>query len=214
MSSALEVVVCNLALGHIAQSGLITSIDPPDASLNAEQCAMFFPTARDTLLEMHAWRFATTRKALTQITNTSAGWAFAYQFPTDVIRPLALLAPGSTDDTKTYPYTVEADYDTGSSVLYTNVEDATLKFIRRVTDSSKWTPLFLVTLSWLLAHYIAGPITKKPTVVKAALDMFIAQFKLASGSDASGQNVDVWGFTPSHLQARGVTTVPDARILR
>jgi hypothetical protein len=215
MSSALEVQVANLSLSHIGQSGLVTSLTPPDGSANAEHCARFFNTARDTLLEMHTWSFATTRKPLTAIANPSSGWSFAYQVPTSVIRPIALLPAGSTDDTKVYPFVIEIDPVSEEKVLYTNVEDAVLRYIKRVADSSRWTPLFVIAMSWLLSHFIAGPITKKTSLVQETYKMFLTQYQLAVTADSESQHTDVLrDFTPAHLLARGISAVPDARILR
>jgi len=62
------------------------------------------------------------------------------------------------------PFVVEMAQG-GTKILYTNVDGATLKYIKRVADTSKWNTSFIFALSWLLAHLIAGPITKKPAVV-------------------------------------------------
>ena len=206
--------MCNLALSHISQAADVTSIRPPDGTIAADKCFQFFDQARDELLEMHAWKFATARRALVEVTNPVQHWAFAYQLPTDSIRPLAVLLTDSSDDERGYPFAVETNG--GVMLLYTNVENAVLKYIWRVTNPGNWSPLFTTAMSWLLAHYIAGPITKKPAVVKMAFDTFISMFKLASGADGAGQNVNAYkNHMPDHMRARGVGfTVPDARILR
>ena len=56
-----EVAICNLALAHLGDSATVASIDPPEGSAQSEHCARFYPIARDALLEMHAWKFATRR---------------------------------------------------------------------------------------------------------------------------------------------------------
>ena len=58
---ASEVDICNLALSHLGDTATIASLDPPEGSAQAEHCARFYPIARDSLLEMHAWGFATSR---------------------------------------------------------------------------------------------------------------------------------------------------------
>jgi hypothetical protein len=52
MSSVID--ICNLALSHIGQAADVSSIDPPENSIEAEYCARFYPMARDTLLEAYA----------------------------------------------------------------------------------------------------------------------------------------------------------------
>ena len=68
---ASEVDICNLALAHLGDSATVASINPPEGSAQAEMCQRFYPIARDSLLEMHNWGFATRRKALAQLNNTS-----------------------------------------------------------------------------------------------------------------------------------------------
>ena len=56
-----EIDICNLALARLGDDATVASIDPPEGSAQAEQCARFYSIARDTMLEMHDWRFATKR---------------------------------------------------------------------------------------------------------------------------------------------------------
>lgn len=158
MASAVD--ICNLALSHLGDAATVASIAPPEQSVQAEACAKFYPIARDQLLEMHAWRFAVRRVALPELsTNPVDSWRFAYELPSAVVRPLAVLMPESTDDTDTQDYAVES-LDDGTQVVYTNVEAATLRYIARITDSTRFTPGFVTALSWLLASYLAGPVLK------------------------------------------------------
>jgi hypothetical protein len=94
--------------------------------------------------------------------------------------PLAVYAPDATDDVETgvalgytvlgaantgfgiptpQPYTMES-MDDGSIVIYTNQITAVLKYTAFVTDTTKFTPLFVEALSRLLASFLAGPVVK------------------------------------------------------
>jgi hypothetical protein len=66
---ASEVDICNLALGHIGDSATVSSINPPEGSAQAEHCSRFYPIARDSLLEMHNWGFATKRTNLALLSS-------------------------------------------------------------------------------------------------------------------------------------------------
>ena len=44
--------------------------------------------------------------------------------------------------------------------IYSNQENALLRYQSLVTDSTTFSPLFIVTLSWHLASMMAGPIIK------------------------------------------------------
>lgn len=202
---ASEVDICNLALSHIGQDANITSISPPDGGFEADKCAMFYPIARDGLLEKAAYRFALRREALTEFAdNPSTQWSYAYSLPNACIRPLAVLLEGAIDDTAPQPYDIETMAD-GQMILLTNAPPgATLKFIMRQTDTTKYTPTFIEALSWRVAAYISGPITKD---LKLKAECFKASeaFRLdAEKLDADSRYSEIHSETrvPAHLQAR------------
>ena len=151
---ASEVDICNLALANIGAEANVAAIDPPDGTIEAYHCARFYPIARNAMLEAFPWSFATVRKALTENAETSEQWEYVYTLPNPCLRPLAVLWPDSPDDSEPQPYTLETNTD-GDLLLLTNVEDAVLKYTTLVTDSSRFTPTFVVALSWLVAHFIA-----------------------------------------------------------
>jgi hypothetical protein len=202
---ASKVDICNLALSHIAQAVNITSIEPPDGSAFAEHCAQHYPTARDMCLEMHEWTFATTRQVLSAVDLPAevSQWRYAYDYPTGVIRPLAILLPQCTDDTQGQPYRIEVDALTDDRIILTNVQDATMKYIRRNDDPVQYTPLFVIALSWLLAHFIAGPITKKASIVDACEKQWEKWMKRATGANAQSTDESAYKrHVPEHIRQR------------
>lgn len=175
-----EVDICNLALSHIGDVATIASISPPEASIQSMHCARFYPIARDALLEEHTWSFCTRRIALTLLAETVDQWAYVYSLPNLMKRAIAVIPDEATDDYNIPAY--EEDYtgaplipnagsyapqpfaietlSTGVQVICTNQENAVLRYIVMETDTSKYSAMFVVTLSWLLASMIAGPIIK------------------------------------------------------
>lgn len=211
---ASDVDVCNLALAHLGDDATVSSIDPPEGSAQASHCARFYPIARDTLLEMHNWSFASRRAALAQLDVTPpSSWKYAYAAPSDMVNVVALLDPLTPDDYSAgvqfmnvgaytapivglgvytpQPYVIETLED-GTAVIYANVQDAVLRYTVSVTDSTKFSPLFVITLSHLLASMLAGSLLKGEVGRQVAAE----QLKLAGafqakaeGSDANQRNV-------------------------
>ncbi|CAB4199459.1 hypothetical protein UFOVP1326_48 [uncultured Caudovirales phage] len=203
MASAID--ICNQALALLGQRANVQQIVPPDGSVEASLCARFYPIARDKLLEMHDWRFATRREALAEVTNDLDSWAFAYAVPT-MLRPLTLLMPESTDDTKTQEYVIEQNAN-GDAVLYTNVEDAVLRYIYRVTDPTRWTPQFCTSVAALLSSYLAGPIIKGRegrAVAQEQYKMFLVEKAEAVKANGNSKKNASYGahHTPGHIAAR------------
>ena len=168
---ASEIDICNLALSHLGDTATIASLDPPEGSAQAEHCARFYPIARDSLLEMHAWGFATRRAKLALLASGWPEWSYAYAQPADALNIIAVLPPNSSDDYSSgvpdsaggpyvpQPFSCEIN-ETGASVIYTDQADAVLRYSASVSDPTRFSPLFTMTLSWHLASMLAGPIIK------------------------------------------------------
>jgi hypothetical protein len=180
---ASEVDIANIALSRLGNRATVSSLDPPEGSPEAAHCASFYPIARDSLLEMHFWSFATRRVALALLSEAPPSeWQYAYAAPDDILKINAVTAIDASDDYSTGlqpPYSVYGASNTetsfgvytpqpyvresledGSPVIYTNQETAAIRYTRRITDSTRFTPLFCDALGVLLASYLAGPILK------------------------------------------------------
>lgn len=183
---AAAVDIGNLALAHLGDDASVTSFDPPEGSPQAEHLARFYPIARDSLLEQHAWSFATRTDELVATTYAVDGWDYAFALPTGVLRPLHLYTTGGRASPS-----LEFDLEIGPSeqqVILASVDVASLRSIVRVTDTTKFSPLFVETLSWLLASMVAGPLIKGNsgrTAAKLCWDTYLARFAEARTSDAN-----------------------------
>ena len=192
---ATELGIWNLALSHLGRDANVSS--PTESSAEAAYCRQFYATARDQLLAMHAWNFATKRVALALLDNDVDSWAFSYARPADMLEPVALLLPGSTDDTDAQDYVQELNGE-DARVIRTNVEDAVLKYTKLVTDPTRFTPLFAMALSFLLAYYMAGPLTHDEKKQASLFKMAMSLLGKASSNDANGQMNELYtnGYVP------------------
>lgn len=216
-----EVSICNLALGHLGDAAEVVSINPPDGSAQAGWCAQFYPIARGLLLEMMPWNFATTRASLTPFTLPSLmvnDWGYAYVLPAQFLRPLEAISPNmptrwfSNELDGGCRFVTEANED-GDLILYTNVETATLRYTRLVTDTSKYPPMFTAALARLLASYLAGPLLKGAEGVKVSqqqLEIFAkVEYVQAAVMNANATKRGPWLHTPPWLATRTLPTTAD-----
>ena len=218
---ASEVEICNLALAHLRDDATIASIDPPEGSAQAEHCARFYPIARDSLLQMHNWNFASRRVAPASVTMPYTMWRYAYACPGDMMVAVSVLPPEVENDytIRPYPadrygwgwintpfvgagvyvpqeYSIETDTN-GNKVIYTNQEGAILRYQALVPDPTKFDPLFVMALSWHLASMLAGPIIKGDqgaAEAKRCTQMMMGYMQQARMSDANQRNVK-----PEHI---------------
>jgi len=211
---ASEVDICNLALGHLGDSATVSSLNPPEGSAQAEHCSRFYPMARDSLLEMHNWGFATKRTNLALLTSNFSEWQYCYAQPTDAINLLGVLSASATDDysvplqysssTMGVPIAMGGAYepqpfsseilDDGTAVIYTNQDNAMLRYTALVSDTTTFSPLFIDALSWLLASYLAGPIIKGDAgagEAKRCMQAFMVIFGKAAVSDANQRRTQI-----------------------
>jgi hypothetical protein len=187
-----EVDICNLALSHLGDTATVASIAPPEGSAQAQHCAVFYPIARNTLLEAHDWSFATVRVASpAKLHEDYFGWRYAYMRPADAIRIISVThARGANADQSDVPYVQESDVD-GKSIILCNDDDVVVKYIRLETNVSKYPPMFIQALSWHLAAMLAGPMIKGDAgAAQAKQCMMMAQscLEMATVSDSHQQN--------------------------
>jgi hypothetical protein len=201
-----------LALAQLGDAAAVQSINPPDLSAQAAHCARFYPIARDALLEMHTWGFATQRVQLAQVANPFTTWQYAYATPSDAINYLAILDPAALDDYSVgvqmagtlpsyqaasgvgvyTPQPFQVESINGQEVVLTNQANAVLRYTHSVSDTSEFSPLFVAGLATLLASYLAGPVLKGAEGRAAGMGKLQEFFKwkeLAIESDANQRRV-------------------------
>ncbi len=215
--------VCNIALSHLGARAQITSMSPPDGSVEAGYCARFYPLARREVIEAHPWPFTKARARLAEVDNPSTVWTYAYALPSDCMTPLrvlqlqyatisGLLWPAGTytgefdwrrfDDL--FSERGSADFDTEDGVLLTNEPDAVLLYKRDATDTTRWSPGCVSAVGMVLAGYLAGPILKGLDGAKVGAQWRQAGFaeadraaaRAANGSSERAEHV------PEHIAAR------------
>ena len=195
---ASPVQICNVALTHLGESGLISSISPPDGSVNAGYCATFYPVAKAEMLELGNWQFATRRGTLAVTENDSGYYEYAYALPANCLRVLKVIGP---EDDEAGSSVV---YETRNNIIYTDTEEAVCVYTANITDSTKFSPTFVTALSFLLAAYLAGPIIKGADGVKFATAMREAAAATTDRSltVSSNSRSVTEDYTPSSILAR------------
>ena len=165
-SGSSEVDICNLALTNIGDKATVTSINPSDGSHQADLCARYYPLARDLLLERHRWDF--TIRHVSPVALTASGrtdWQYAFKLPSNFTGVISVLPKDSTDDQITQgtatpqPFAIESNSDL-DRVLYTNVPDVILRYQAKITDSTKFSQMFVHAVSWQLSSMLAGALIK------------------------------------------------------
>jgi len=151
-----------MALGLIRAE---TILDLDDDTIQAKHCRTFLSPARDEVLSAGDWNFARKKENLGLLTTAPAfGHTYAHRLPNDFIRALR-------NTTDTIPYRVVGDE------VHSDESVFKMDYIFREKDVTKWSPGFVMAVSYLLAAYIAYPITNSRSM---AADMHsLYQIKLS-----------------------------------
>lgn len=202
---ASDVDICNLALGSLGDEATVVSIDPPEGSAQADKCARFYPTAVSACLELHEWSFSITRTVGNgNVTPPPSAWQYAYAWPADAVRVWAVLPPGA-DDMQGQEFTVET-LAGGAKVILTNQADAILRYTRLVTDTGRFSPLFVEALTCMLAAKLAGPVLRGKTGISAARDAMqqlgVWLIKAQQSDARQGRSKATKDFEPDWIKTR------------
>ena len=196
---ASEKDICNMALRRLGQFAEMTSLTEDSDFAVLSQSA--YPLVRDSLLERHAWNFATTRSRLAQISKPDCSWPYTYLVPQDCIRVLAIGETHDKEFTKKYLWQIEVEGDT--QVVYTDCPNAVMKYIKRQTVTDLFSPMFTDALAWLLAVELAGPVVKGEQSIKVARSL-LGQANLvltqAVNSDANQHRSSRVHYTPDWMK--------------
>ena len=175
-----DVQICNIALRRV-QGEPITDL-VTDEKKSAVLCRTFYEPTRDAVLEDHPWSFAIRRQLLAVSTDPNlTSYTYAYTLPSDpyCLRPIVLIDPyGLYYEQKAYPFQVEG------RTLYTEMINAGLKYIARITDPLSFTATFVDALAWRLAAELLKPIEGSSTV--DLWGMYQATLVMAKGNNDLG----------------------------
>lgn len=159
-----ETAVANMAVTTLDERH-ITSLD--EDTVLGRFLASQFGFARDELLRLHPWAFASRREVLAPLdAKPSFGWDFQYQLPSDCLRLLPIRAGGQHNG-RLIPYERE-----GTRCLTNVGPQLPVAYVRRVKNASEYDPLFARALGERLALMAAQRITGKSSYVDKAAALY------------------------------------------
>lgn len=181
--AASETVVGNAALIKL---GVATVVSFGDESKAARLLTQRFAALRDLEMRMHPWTTFSTRASLTpEATAPAFGYAYQYVLPADCLR---LIRVGDYDAVLGL-----TDYDGGGRALYALESGRILtdlpgplniRYVKRVTDTTRWDPCFEEALSCRIAMDLGEPLTQSDTKIQRASALYKDAIKEARRQNA------------------------------
>lgn len=97
-----------------------------------------------------------------------SGWPYAYELPDDFVLMEALNENVGANASTGFTGENSSDYEIIGETLYCNQAQAVIQYVKNVTDTTKFDPLFLDALTFKLAGMIATPLRMDGGQMEAA----------------------------------------------
>jgi hypothetical protein len=180
------VAIANMALSRIGNSQRINALD--EASIQAEQCALFYETSRDMVLRDYPWGFATSFASLAQLAiSDDPSYGYTYALPSDCLKVRGIVNPVFQDgywpacvDRIEIPRT--AFRIISGNRLATSANPVTIEYTAKVDSPEVFDPMFVSALAWRLAAQIAPAIAKDAGAAQMCEQMYRSEIVSAATS--------------------------------
>lgn len=184
-----QVQICNDALFAIG-ARQITAID--ESTVEAEKCAVAYPIALDTVLEMADWSFAEKRVILSPDVATPA-FGFTYQFtlPSDYIHQTIVRSDATTI------LVADEDYKIEGGKILSDDSAIYLSYVYRNEDPATYSMAFSRALALCIAGMIGESISADSTKVDKCKQEFEGLQKRGKNLNAREENTKI--FALDHL---------------
>lgn len=171
----MEIVdIYNMALAHLGHDQTVTATT--DSTAEAAWCNRFYDQARKECLRLAKPSFAMRTEDLEDSAESShPNWDYEFSRPQDCVG-IVLVVDSSGNP---------VDYALEGELLYADVDEASVTFVFDEDDPELFDAMFVATLAYRLASYIALPISGKVDVKRVMEQGFFSALSDARVMDAN-----------------------------
>ncbi len=169
----INIDIVNQALQVIGVSP-ITSFD--EEIEQARKAKQIYDTTLQFLLSEHRWNFAIRVKKLPLLTNNDLSdmYEYCYSKPSDIIKIVEVI------DVNGY----EIKYLDQDGKIYTNDENAYLRYVFYLEDANKYPPYFVEALKYKLASELSISLVGRTDLVQLMYNQYTIALQKAKAFDA------------------------------
>lgn len=167
--------IFNLVLKNLRISQNIQSTTQSDR--NTIILNEFYDSAREQTLKDYDWNFANAYRELSLTGNICQNPKFLYEYdyPNDCAIIREIISPYSD---KTVEFEVAIN-ELSQKVINTNLDCATIRYTKLITNESFFPVEFVLALSWYLAFLCAPAISSSRTLQSDCLNVYTSMLKVA-----------------------------------
>lgn len=191
--------ICNMALAHL-RTREIASID--DQTPEGSNCKKFYQQSVDETLRKVDWSFARTYAQGVPVPGAPyiPGWVRAFQYPIDCASIRRIARHSSVGRVQKY----ELSQAGGVRLIYTNASAPVFVYTSKSVPISAYDDEFVKALSYILASYIAIPVTGKAELMTGMQQLARGALALAQASNHNEEPETLDDPVPDWLAVRGV----------
>jgi len=183
-----DVKICNMALSRAGVSNFIEDLG--EKSEEAAACDLVYATLRDLVLREFPWGFAKTYQTLALVEESPvSGWSYSYRRPSDCLK-IHMIAQSARQSDMISPIPYDIGSDDSGQLIYTDINPATLKYTRRVENTTLFTPDFDSALAWRITADISLPRSRIKGMSEKAMSMYMLELGRAAAHSANEQQAD------------------------
>jgi hypothetical protein len=185
-----ETEIMNSALRKLGAERITA---PTDANNRARLVRDAYPNVRDQLLRAHPWHFCTAYSELASVSPTPSDvfdYDYVFQLPSDCLRVLKTNL-ASDDDWE----------EIEGSRIACNISELTVKYIKKITDVTKYDSNFAEVLAYMLAADICFSLTQSASATELIQKKAKEELSLARSFNAQVGSIKVVG-ADSWIDAR------------
>jgi hypothetical protein len=164
--------ICNMALVSIGEDRIVSLDETGKIGVTCN--ALWVPT-RDYVQSLHTWPECMKRATLTaSTTSPNHEWSYAYVLPADY---LAL-------DNLYEHSALQGDYSVEANLLLTNYGTANIRYIAKVSDTTKWSPELVEITKLKLAMDLVMALSARQEIYNMMASQFTYALEKAKGTTA------------------------------
>jgi len=154
-----ETKICNLALLKLGATRIASLTD---GTKNAILCNEFYEPTVDEVLRMHPWNCAIARASLSALDDApDFGYAYQYTLPTS---PYCLRVLQMEN--------LDSEFKIEGRALLTNEGTCNIKYIKRITNPTKFDSILVKAIAARMATELAYPIAQSKTLKEQIAEEF------------------------------------------
>jgi hypothetical protein len=149
------------------------------SNVNEQLCATHYAPTRDAVLEAYEWSFAIGRATLDTPALPEPDWGMtnAFHLPHDNLKVVWCGQSTNENEYARFDWRIEDDR------LVTDQDLVYIRYIRRVEDATKYSPLFVLALAARMAFEMCISVTENVRLQEQLIKIYEAKLGEAVAND-------------------------------